>query len=403
MRHALLLLLLLAAPLVAALGPRARRRDFRALSDAQMAAVATLPPAEWDAVDSGHLAHLLVPRVSDTAASTQVQAYLSSVFTKLGWHEDKDRFKQQTPLGEVEFTNLIYTFDVDAPRKLVLSAHFDSKWFAQGGFIGATDSSAPCATLIDVAEALTPLLKARKERIAAGTPLLSATHDEEDAAETTLQIIFFDGEEAFHEWTDTDSVYGSRHLAEKWDAEYLPPTHDFVRRRLAPRPTVLDTVDVLVLLDLLGAPRPSITSYYRETDWMFLQLAAADDKLRAAGLVEKGLKEQWFSKYFGFAGGGIDDDHRPFLHKGVPILHLITSPFPNVWHRMADNKDALDLGVLRRWNRIMRVWTAGYLGLAADDGAAGAGAGAGAGATADPTPAPRNASPRTTTDELVRP
>ncbi|KAL1410373.1 hypothetical protein Q8F55_004381 [Vanrija albida] len=388
MRLALVLLALLAllAPLVSAFASRARRRDFRALSESQMGALATLDPPEWDAVDSGHLAHLLVPRVSGTENNTQVQEYLSSVFAKLGWHEDKDRFTQETPLGDVQFTNLIFTFDADAPRKLVLSAHFDSKWFEQGGFIGATDSSAPCATLLDVAEALTPLLRARKARVDAGTPLLQDGHDEEDAAATTLQIIFFDGEEAFHEWTDTDSVYGSRHLADKWDAEYLPPSHEFVRRRLSPRPTVLDTVDVLVLLDLLGAPSPSISSYYRDTDWMFVQLSAVDDRLRAAGLVDKGAKEHWFSKYIN-QFSGIDDDHRPFLHKGVPILHLITSPFPAVWHRMSDNKDALDLGVLRRWNRIMRVWTAAYLGLSADDGGAAA------------TAAPRNASPKTT-DEL---
>lgn len=30
----------------------------------------------------------------------------------------------------------------------------------------------------------------------------------------TLQLVFFDGEEAFEEWTETDSLYGSRHLAE---------------------------------------------------------------------------------------------------------------------------------------------------------------------------------------------
>ena len=29
--------------------------------------------------------------------------------------------------------------------------------------------------------------------------------------ENTLEFIFFDGEEALLEWTDTDSVYGSRH------------------------------------------------------------------------------------------------------------------------------------------------------------------------------------------------
>lgn len=32
-----------------------------------------------------------------------------------------------------------------------------------------------------------------------------------------LMLIFFDGEEAFYEWSDYDSLYGSRHLAKKWD------------------------------------------------------------------------------------------------------------------------------------------------------------------------------------------
>lgn len=32
-----------------------------------------------------------------------------------------------------------------------------------------------------------------------------------------LMLIFFDGEEAFLEWTATDSLYGSRHLAQKWE------------------------------------------------------------------------------------------------------------------------------------------------------------------------------------------
>lgn len=32
-----------------------------------------------------------------------------------------------------------------------------------------------------------------------------------------LMLVFFDGEEAFQQWTDTDSLYGSRHLAAKWE------------------------------------------------------------------------------------------------------------------------------------------------------------------------------------------
>jgi len=31
----------------------------------------------------------------------------------------------------------------------------------------------------------------------------------------TIQLVFFDGEEAFVRWTDADSLYGSRHLAQK--------------------------------------------------------------------------------------------------------------------------------------------------------------------------------------------
>lgn len=33
----------------------------------------------------------------------------------------------------------------------------------------------------------------------------------------TLQLIFFDGEEAFFSWSPTDSLYGSRHLAHKME------------------------------------------------------------------------------------------------------------------------------------------------------------------------------------------
>ena len=37
------------------------------------------------------------------------------------------------------------------------------------------------------------------------------------AWDVTLQFIFFDGEEAFVNWTPTDSIYGARHLAAKME------------------------------------------------------------------------------------------------------------------------------------------------------------------------------------------
>ena len=138
---------------------------------------------------------------------------------------EEDSFTDTTPIGVKSFTNVIATFHPDAPRRVILSAHFDSKYHPNypdnqvrrcpallchkendiSQFVGATDSAAPCAMLLDLAEAFTPLLKARKERLESGM------EDHKDISETTLQLVFFDGEEAFVKWSETDSLYGSRY------------------------------------------------------------------------------------------------------------------------------------------------------------------------------------------------
>lgn len=38
-------------------------------------------------------------------------------------------FEWDTPIGKTKFNNLVYTFDPEAPRKIVIAAHFDSKYF----------------------------------------------------------------------------------------------------------------------------------------------------------------------------------------------------------------------------------------------------------------------------------
>ena len=60
--------------------------------------------------------------------------------------------------------------------------------------------------MLDLAETLDPLLSERMARLEDGE------EDDEDVAETTLQLVFFDGEEAFKDWTDTDSIYGARYV-----------------------------------------------------------------------------------------------------------------------------------------------------------------------------------------------
>lgn len=64
--------------------------------------------------------------------------------------------------------------------------------------------------MLDLAESLTPFLNARRDRIRNGTAILRDGLDEEEAGQTTLQLLFLDGEEAFKDWTNTDSIYGAR-------------------------------------------------------------------------------------------------------------------------------------------------------------------------------------------------
>lgn len=55
--------------------------------------------------------------------------YIVTTLKKLDWHVEEDTFTDNTPYGTKRFTNVIATKDPDAPRRVVVAAHFDSKFF----------------------------------------------------------------------------------------------------------------------------------------------------------------------------------------------------------------------------------------------------------------------------------
>lgn len=61
------------------------------------------------------------------------------------------------------------------------------------------------------------------------------------------------------------------------------------------------------------------------------------------------------------ANSYIEDDHTPFLKLGVPIIHLITVPFPDFWHTVNDNHEVIDYNTVENINKILRVFIAEYL------------------------------------------
>jgi glutaminyl-peptide cyclotransferase len=75
----------------------------------------------------------------------------------LNWHVEVDEFQDETPFGTKTFRNIIATYDISKPQRMVLSAHYDSKNMTSGKkeFVAATDSAIPCAILLDMAKQLT--------------------------------------------------------------------------------------------------------------------------------------------------------------------------------------------------------------------------------------------------------
>lgn len=66
---------------------------------------------------------------ADTDNNTQVRQYLVKTLKDLNWHVEEDAFEDDTPFGKKKFTNVIATKDPNATRRVILSAHFDSKFF----------------------------------------------------------------------------------------------------------------------------------------------------------------------------------------------------------------------------------------------------------------------------------
>ncbi|XP_060063663.1 glutaminyl-peptide cyclotransferase-like [Ylistrum balloti] len=293
---------------------------------------------------------ILVPRVPGTEGNQKVGDFIKTTLEAMGWYVEEDIFEDMTPHGMRTFRNIIGTYDISKPQRLILAAHYDSKNITSSKgqqFLGATDSAVPCAILLDVARQLNCLL---------------ANSNSNKAKNLTPQLVFFDGEEAFLEWTAHDSLYGARHLAEKWANTPHP---------LFNEKSYLSSITAFVLLDLIGSTDVSFSSFYTQTEELFEYLVKIEETLtekqflNATGLRRR-QKLFHSSRYGGFMGGGIEDDHKPFEERGVPILHLISYPFPKVWHRMSDNAKAIDYAVTENFNRIFRTFVADFLHLDAN-------------------------------------
>ena len=177
-------------------------------------------------------------------------------------------------------------------------------------------------------------------------------------------------------WTDTDSLYGARCVVSSSTSEFDTNQHRSLAETWEKTPhaamstyrTALSSISLFVLLDLLGVAKPRIPSYFKTTHWAYQHLAGIEMRLRSLGLLQSQSNDPFLpesskeSKNFN-AAWGVQDDHIPFMARGVEVLHLIPTPFPRVWHTMADDGEHLDLPTVEDWSRMMTAFVGEWMDL----------------------------------------
>lgn len=339
--------------------------QYKPLSDASLRKLPRPQASEFDIHTGSILSPILIPRVPGTPGSLKVQTHFVDFFLKYlpDWELEFQNSTFTTPVhgdAEVPFANFIATRDPPwtAPGDvghLTLVAHYDSKYTPEG-FIGATDSAAPCAMIMHAVKTIDAALTKKWDTMqASGVDLDFEEH-------LGIQVLFLDGEEAFQSWTATDSIYGARALADYWDGTFHPPASRFK--------SYLDSIELFVLLDLLGSPDDlTIPSWFKLTHPAYQNMAKIEQRLRKLGLFKSTEGRTWLPDKDKKHDDGfhmqmyMQDDHIPFIAKGVQVLHLIPQRFPSVWHHATDDGDHLDMPSVEDWAVLTAAFAAEYLEL----------------------------------------
>ncbi len=229
------------------------------------------------------------PRPAGSAALAESRRWIIAQLKLTGAQVEEDALIASTPVGEIPMTNVIAKFPGAQSKVVMVTGHYDTKRFADFRFVGANDGASSAALLLELARALA----GRQHAL-------------------TYWLVFFDGEEAVRDWTDTDSVYGSRHLAQKLSSE-----------------GELGRIQAMILVDMIGDAQLDIHRNEESTPWL-------------TDLVFTAAHRLGYTKQFLDSPSSAGDDHIPFINAGVPAVDLIDfdyGPDNSYWHTEKDTVD----------------------------------------------------------------
>jgi glutaminyl-peptide cyclotransferase len=240
-----------------------------------------------------HVRHLvdLGPRPPGSDAIEKTRTYIDNQLSKFGWQVTRQTFTDDTPRGKATFVNLIARFHVTGNQGspvpfFLLCSHYDTKIFETFRFVGANDGGSSTGLLLEFA------------RVLAQHPNLASK----------VELVFFDGEEAYENFSETDGLYGSRYFAR--DLDKTKAAKQFHGG---------------VLFDMVGDASLTITLAPNSPSQMAQSIFGAAEALK-------------LRNYFTYFDRDITDDHTPLNAIGIPTIDLIDFDFA-WWHTAEDTID----------------------------------------------------------------
>ena len=207
-----------------------------------------------------------------------------------GDNVEVDSFTAKTPVGEFPVHNILVKFPGKKDGIIVIAGHYDTNYPLPKEYVGANDGGSTTGLLLELANQLR------------GKPLEGYS----------VWLLWTDAEEAFVKWTATDSLYGTRHLAQKWQQD-----------------GTAKNIKAFILLDMIGDADLDIQRDSNSTVWLTDLLYQAASTL--------GYQSHFFQQTI-----SIEDDHLPFARIGVPVVDLIDIDYgyANAYHHTT--QDTLD-------------------------------------------------------------
>ncbi len=246
----------------------------------------------------------LGPRPPASEAIEKSRAYIEKQLEGWGWKVTRQVFSDDTPRGKIAFVNLTAEFREGGAKtkdrsSFLLCSHYDTKWFETIRFVGANDGGSSTGLLLELA------------RVLAQHPILAAK----------VKLVFFDGEEAYENFSETDGLYGSRYFAQQ-----------LARYNLATQ------FHGGILFDMVGDSSLNITLPPDSPSQMAHDIFAAAEAIK-------------LRRYFSYFDRGITDDHTPLNRIGIPTIDLIDFDFA-WWHTADDTIDKVSAESLGKVGRV---------------------------------------------------